>query len=197
MNCYQWLHNFSLTGMSITADIVYEEPNPNPELPPISVAITGTQTYPDVGPPYTRRGMRCGVGYDSFYARRASHISYSRFLLQTFIQANEFYPLVVTADETPQGNAGVFESGFASFPIFISGLFKPWKPEDPAFVCADGIWRKSTNVTKGLVRILAEDGTLLAVGYFDRIEPGAQITYYRPDDFETSVGTGTLNYTLT
>jgi len=197
MNCYQWLHNFSLTGMSITADIAYEEPNSDPELPPISVTISGTQTYPDVGPPYTRRGMRCGVGYDSFYARRFSHLGYQRFQLITNIQATEFYPLVITIPDSPDGHAGIFETSLDTAPIFISGLFKPWNPEDPAFVCADGIWRKSTNVTKGLVRILAEDGTLLAVGYFDRIEPGAQITYYRPDDFETSVGTGTLNYTLT
>ena len=196
MNCYEWLHNFSLSGMSITADIAYEQPNPDPELPPILVTITGTQEYPDVGPPYTRRGMRCGVGYDSFYARRDSYVGYQRFQVLTEIQATEFFPLVVSSPDEPDMHAGIFEAAFSSFPKFISGLFKPWLPDDPAFVCADGIWRKSTNVTQGLVRILAEDSTLLAVGYFDRIEPGAAITYYRPDEFEASVGAGVINYII-
>lgn len=197
MNCYEWLHNFSISGMSITADLSYEQPNPDPEQPPVLVTVSGTQTYPDVGPPYTRRGMRCGAGYDDFYARRLGYVGYSRFQVLTFIQSAENYPLVVTIPDLPDTFAGIFTSGFDSFPIFISGLFKPWRPSDPAYICADGIWRKSTNFTKGQVKILAEDGTLMAVGFYDRIEPGAEITYFKLDEYETSIGTGTLNYSIT
>jgi hypothetical protein len=37
----------------------------------------------------------------------------------------------------------------------------------------------------------------LAFGFYSRIENGAEITYYRPDDLETSIGTGTITYALT
>ena len=200
MSCYEWKYAVQLTGLTITADISYEAENPVPEEPPITISISGTQTYSDVGPPYTRRQMRCGTGFTGYYAYREQITGYGRFRLAGEISPlsfAEYYPLVVQVNEEPPTQAGIFNSGQDYAPIFPMGLFKPWKPQDPFFVCADGVWRKSTNVTKGIVRILAEDSTLLAVGYFDRIEPGASISYYQYYDAETIIGTGTMSYSIT
>lgn len=199
MNCYQWKFNVSISTISITADISYEEANVDPELPPITVTITGTQSYDDVGPPYSRKFMRCGIGADAFYASRFGIVGYQRFQISGEIgvaNLEDYYPLEVSVIDAPTIKAGVFDSSFNLYPRFPTGLFKPWKTEDPAFVCADGVWRKSTNVTKGYVRILTEEGALMAYGFFDRIESGGQITYYRPDDLETSVGTGIMSYEI-
>lgn len=187
----------NLTGMSISADCAYQLPNPDPDGDPLDVTISGMHTYPDVGPPYPRRAMRCGFGYTSFWARRSDWQSYGRFFISTFIQAYEFSPLVVTTTDMPDRAASIFVAGFDSFPIFVSGLFKPEDSDDPAYTCADGIWRKSTEITKGFLQILDESQELLVYGFYDRIENGAEITYYRPDDLENPVGTGTITYTLT
>ena len=198
VNCYEWRHSFSLTGMSISAEIYYEVDSGDPENP-ATLTISGTQTYPDVGPPYTRRGMRCGQGYDGFFARRNGLQGYERFFLTTFIQTNNGYPLTVNLEGTPIATAAVFDSSLDTFAIFPSGMFKPENTSDPFYECGFGIWTVSTGVTKGFVRILDEMAQWLAIGWFDRIGPGEVITYYRPEDFEltTPVGTGTLNYTFT
>jgi hypothetical protein len=201
MSCYEWRYNISLSGLSITANIAYEKPSPDPELPPISVTITGTQSYADVGPPYSRRQMRCGNEPGVFSASREGLTGYSRFRVNGTIAPatfEEYYPLVIQNDGEPIfEKAGIFDSSFDFYPLFPVGLFKPWNSNDSAFVCADGIWRKSTNYTKGIVRILDQESTLLAVGIFDRIEPGAIITYYQNYDLETIIGTGTMNYSIT
>jgi hypothetical protein len=201
MSCYEWRYNISLSGLSITANIAYEEPNPDPELPPISVTITGTQSYADVGPPYSRRQMRCGNEPGVFSAYREGFTGYSRFRVNGIIAPTtfeEYYPLIIQNDGDPVfEKAGIFDSSFDLYPRFPVGLFKPWNSSDSAFVCADGIWRKSTNYTKGTVRILNQESTLLAAGIFDRIEPGAIITYYQNYDSETIIGTGTMNYSIT
>lgn len=197
MNCYEWQYAINLTGMSISAECAYQLPNPDPEGDPLDVTISGMHTYPDVGPPYPRRAMRCGVAYTSWWAKRADWQSYGRFIISTLIQSNEFAPLVVSTTDEPDRNASIFVAGFGSFPIFISGLFKPMDVDDPAYVCADGIWRKSTEITKGMVQIVDDAEELLAFGFYDRIQNGAEITYFRPDDLETSIGTGTITYTLT
>jgi hypothetical protein len=193
VNCYEWRHSFSLTGMSISAEISYLDEFG------LQVTISGTQTYPDVGPPYTRRGMRCGQGYDGFFARRNGLEGYERFFLTTFIQTNNGYPLTVNLEGTPIATAAVFDSALDQFAIFPSGMFKPENSSDPFYECGFGIWTVSTGVTKGFVRIIDDAAQLLAYGWFDRIGPGEVITYYKPDDFEltTPVGTGTLNYTFT
>lgn len=197
MNCYEWQHAINLAGMSISAECAYQIPNPDPEGDPLNVTISGMHTYPDVGPPYPRRAMRCGVGYTSWYAKRSDWQSYGRFFISTLIQSNEFAPLVVTTTDQTDRYASIFVGGFGSFPIFISGLFKPMDTDDPAYVCADGVWRKSTELTKGIVQIIDDAAELLAVGFYDRIENGAEITYFRQNDLETSIGTGTITYTLT
>lgn len=196
MNCYEWRHSFTLTNMSISADISYEDASFDP---PATVTISGTQTYPDVGPPYTRRGMRCGQGYDGFYARRNDWQGWQRFGITSFIQSGDWYPLTVALDGAPITPAAVFDSSLDTFSIFPSGLFKPENSDDPAYVCADGIWRISTGVTKGFVRIIDESGQLLARGWYDRIGPGETITYFKPDDYDflTPIGTGAINYTFT
>lgn len=182
--------------MSITADCSYQIENPDDPEAPLTVTISGTQTYPDTGPPYTRRGMRCGTGYTGPFAKRLDWKSYGRFYLGTEIPSNEQFPLTVGISGEPGSTAAIYDGGFTSYPKFISGLFKPENTDDPAYVCADGIWRKSTEITKGLVQIFDDIGQWLANGYFARIESGAEITYYRPNDLENSIGTGTITYTL-
>jgi hypothetical protein len=202
MSCYEWRYNISLSGLSITADIAYEEPSPDPELPPISITIVGTQTYSDVGPPYSRRTMRCGNEPGVLSAYREGVSSYFRFRVDGIVAPTtyeESYPLVIENDNEPLFyKAGVFDSSESFYPIFPMGLFKPWDSSDPAYVCADGIWRKSTNYTKGFLRILTEEGIWLATGVYDRIEPGGAVSYYKFDDmaFETIIGTGTMDYII-
>lgn len=197
MNCYEWQHQINLTGMSISANCAYQIPNPDPEGAPLDVTITGAHSYPDVGPPYPRRAMRCGTGYTSYYAKRSNWTGWDRFYILTSIQSYEFSPLVVTTTDNPDRSASILTGGFSSFPTFISGLFKPEDTDDPSYVCADGVWRKSTEITKGFVQIVDELEEPLAFGFYNRIENGAEITYYRPDDLETSIGTGTITYALT
>jgi hypothetical protein len=193
VNCYEWRHSFSLTEMSISAEISYLDEFGE------TVTISGTQTYPDVGPPYTRRGMRCGQGYSTFYARRQGVEGYSRFVLETFIQSDNGYPLSVTINGDQTATAAVYNSSVDEIPLFLSGLFKPENSSDPFYECGFGIWTVSTGVTKGFVRIINDMAEVLAIGWFDRIGPGETITYYKPDDynFETPIGTGTINYTFT
>lgn len=193
VNCYEWRHSFSLTGMSISAEISYLDEFG------LQVTISGTQTYPDVGPPYTRRGMRCGQGYDGFFARRNGLQGYERFFLTSYIQTNNGYSLTVNLEGAPIATAAVFDSTLDNFAIFPSGMFKPENTSDPFYECGFGIWTTSTGVTKGFVRIIDDAAQLLAYGWFDRIGPGETITYYKPDDYDfaTPIGTGTLNYTFT
>lgn len=197
VNCYEWRHSFSLTGMSISAEISYQVDSGDPENP-ATLTISGTQTYPDVGPPYTRRGMRCGQGYDGPYARRNDWRGYERFFITTEIQTNNWYPLTVNLEGAPIATAAVFDSTQDTFAIFPSGMFKPENTSDPFYACGFGIWTTSTGVTKSFVRIIDDMAQWLAIGWFDRIGPGEVITYYKPDDYEftTPVGTGTLNYTF-
>jgi hypothetical protein len=198
MNCYEWQHQISLSGMSISANCSYEVENPNDPAAPITITISGEATWPDVAPPYNRRGMRCGSGYDKQYARRSGWNNLDRFYIITGVQADITYPLEVTSsDGSPLRMAGVFGSAVSNIPFFISGLYKPEDPSDPFYACGFGVWSKSTEVTKGIVFIIAEDGEQLAIGLFPRIEPSGEITYYRDFSFDTAIGTGTMNYTLT
>jgi hypothetical protein len=181
--------------MSISAEIYYEIDSGDPENP-ITVTISGTQTYPDVGPPYTRRGMRCGQGYNKWYARRNDWRGYERFFVTTEIQTNQWYPLDLNG---MTGGASIFELS-SGRPIFISGMFKPENSSDPFYECGFGIWSTSTGITTGVyLEIRDEMDQVLALGALDRIGPGETVTYYKPEDFErtTPVGTGTLNYTFT
>ena len=198
MNCYEWQHQIKLSGMSITADCSYEVENPdNPETP-ITITISGSSTWPDVEPPYTRRGMRCGVGYDSFYAKRANWTGWERFFIIAGVQAEVTYPIEIVSSETGViGMAGIFGSAVEGIAQFVSGVYKPEDTSDPFYACGFGVWSKSTEVTKGAVFIYSDSNELLATGFYDQIEPGAEITYYRPYEFETPIGTGTINYTLT
>ena len=179
--------------MSISAEISYLDEYG------FQVTISGTQTYPDVGPPYTRRGMRCGQGYDGFFARRNGLQGYERFFLTSYIQTNNGYPLTVNLEGAPIATAAVFDNTLDNFAIFPSGMFKPENTSDPYYECGFGIWTVSTGVTKGFVRIIDDAAQLLAYGWFDRIGPSETITYYKSDDynFETPIGTGTLNYIFT
>ena len=201
MNCYEWRHNVSLSAMSITANIAYNQPNPDPEQPPIPVTITGTQTYSDVGPPYSRKSMRCGFSYEKFHAVKQGLVGYTRFIINGEIAPKlreDYYPLDISIPDSPTVKAGIFDSAFDLYPQFPTGLFKPWISEDPAFVCADGVWRKSTAITKGSVRILTEESAIVAYGFYDRIESGAVVTYFLPDDYEfqNPIGTGTISYDI-
>ena len=198
MNCYEWQHQISLSGMSITADCSYEVDDPNDPANKIDITISGTQTYPDTAGPYPRRALRCGVAYGKPYVKRSDwRLNYGRFFLSTEIPSSDINPLTVTTDGVAGTAAAIYDAGFTNYPKFISGLFKPENTSDPAYVCADGVWRKSTEITKGAVQILSEFGDWLAIGFFPRIESGAVVTYYLPDDRDNPIGTGTIAYTLT
>jgi hypothetical protein len=139
--------------------------------------------------------MRCAA-YTGFWARRRNWSGLDRFVIDTNIQPTVFSPLQVFIDEFEAPNAAVFAiSSSVDFQLFISGFFKPTNTEDPLYVCADGVWRKSTGYTETLLRLESPD--VSATGIIERIEPGAAITFFRTDDPETQIGTGTLNYTLT
>lgn len=197
MNCYEWRHNISLSGMSLSVQCSYQIPAPDGRL--LDVNISGMHTYPDVSGPYPKKAMRCGINswspYGKWYALRAGYKSYDRFLITTWVQSNEWDPITVTVtDENPR-KATIFTQQGA-FPSFISGLFKPENSDDPAYTCAYGIWSKSKEVTKGGLYVQDQFGELLVNGRWDRIQNGAEINYFRPDDPETSVGTGVMTYVL-
>lgn len=200
MSCFEWKYNVQLSGLSVTANITYEEPNEDPSLPPVNVLISGSQLYDNVGPPYDRRQMRCGIQFKTFYAYRAGFTGYRKFWIDGDIAPSTYegyYPLDVTFDGEGDIKAGIFSAYFDLYPTFPTGLFKPWKETDPAFPCAQGVWSKSKNITKGQVKILTNEGVAMAFGFYDRIESGAEITYFKPDDLENSIGTGNIFYTIT
>lgn len=198
MNCYEWQHNISLSGMSISADCSYQIPDPNDPQTLIDVTISGIQTYPDTAGPYPRRALRCGVAYGKPYAKRSDwRLNYGRFFLITDIESNNGNPLTVTMTNTADSFAAIYDGGFSLYPKFIGGLFKPEDTSDPAYVCADGVWRKSTEITGGGVQIISETGEVLAFGIFPKIENGAEITYFQTYDLDNPVGTGIVSYTLT
>lgn len=197
MNCYEWQHQISLSGMSISANCSYEAENPNDPATPITITISGESTWPDVAPPYNRRGMRCGSGYDKQYARRSGWRNLDRFYIIAGVQADVTYPIEVTSsDGGAPRMAGIFGSAVTDFAFFVSGLYKPEDPADPFYACGFGVWTKSTEITKGAIFINAEDGELLAIGLYPKIEPGGEITYYRDFSFDTPIGSGAMNYTL-
>ena len=198
MNCYEWQHNISLSGMSISADCSYEIDDPSDPANKLNVTISGIQTYPDTAGPYPRRALRCGVAYGKPYAKRSDwRLNYGRFVLVSDIQSDNGNPLTVTMTNAADSYAAIYDGGFLLYPKFIGGLFKPEDTSDPAYVCADGVWRKSTEITKGAVQIFSESGDWLAVGFFQKIENGAEITYFQPYDRDNAIGTGAISYTLT
>lgn len=187
--------------MSISANCSYEVENPNDPNTPITITISGEATWPDVAPPYARRGMRCGInggGYEGKeFARREGWNGLSRFFITVEVQSSIAYPLEVTSSEGGMPIMAGFFYGFRNIPLFISGLYKPEDPTDPFYSCGLGVWTKSTEVTKGIIPIVTEDGEQLAIGLYPKIEPGGEITYYKDFAFDTAIGTGTMNYTLT
>jgi hypothetical protein len=197
MNCYEWQHNITLTEMSVSVNCSYQEPNPDNPESPIEITIQGTQTWPDVGPPYPRKAMRCATGYQSFWAKKSNWNGLGRFFIYTNIQSDSYFSLQVSRSDGQEFQAAVHDLGTDyALQLFVSGYFKPENEDDPFWVCGDGVWRKSTGVTKAFFGISSEDGELLAIGEIPRIESGAQITFFRPDETEESIGTGTLNYNL-
>lgn len=183
--------------MSISADCSYEEENPSDPSNPITITISGEATWPDVSPPYTRKGMRCGIGYNQEYARRFGSSGLSRFYINAEISSDPAYPLdVVYSDGGFPKKAGFFW-GFTLTPAFVSGFYKPEDTNDPFYACGFGAWSKSTEVTKGIIPIITEERGIVAIGKYPRIEPGGQITYYKDFDYSAVVGTGTMNYKLT
>jgi hypothetical protein len=184
--------------MSISANCSYEVENPDDPSTPETITISGQSTWPDVAPPYNRRGMRCGSGYNKAFARRNGSANLNRFYITTFVVASVYYPLEVNSSTGgPVRKAGIFGNAVFETPFFISGLYKPEDTSDPFYACGFGVWSNSTEVTKGAVFINAEDGEQLAIGLYPKIEPGGEITYYKDFSFQTQIGTGTMNYTLT
>jgi hypothetical protein len=203
MNCYEWQHQISLSGMSISANCSYEIEDPFDPTLKYQITISGEMTYPDASPPYARRGMRCGIRGGGYAGKqpafRAGHIGLNRFTIIAEVQPNNYYPLEVNISSGGLPTyAGIRTSAFTNIPLFLSGLYKPEDQTDPFYACGFGVWSKSKDYTSGAVFVHAEsDDELLVVGLYERIEPGGQITYYRLDDLTQPVGGGTMSYTLT
>lgn len=117
--------------------------------PPVerNLSAVGETEFFDVSPPHSRRGMRCGEGYTGGYAKRQNWEGYGRFFLevQTAPQSGE----IGIEQTTDQGTLPLTNYAWASENnSFVSGMYKPWKTQDPAYECANGVWTKSTKFTK-------------------------------------------------
>lgn len=148
MNCYEWRHQIEISGMKISCEASWQTTNELVD-PPEAVSLTasGETEFGDITPPTSRRGMRCGEGYTSTYARRRDWKGYGRFELKTGTGPTVGGITVTsTSYEEPYiiSDSAVASENYS----FVSGLYEPWLPSDPAYVCAKGIWSKSTEYTK-------------------------------------------------
>jgi len=148
MNCYEWRHQLNVSGMKISCNASWQTTN-DLLFPPetVTLASSGETQFTDITPPDSRRGIRCNVGYTSGYARRSDWQGYGRFNIYTLTGPTG---IGVEVTSTVQGESSIISSNAVASQdgSFVSGMYEPWIPNDPSYVCAKGIWTKSTEFTK-------------------------------------------------
>ena len=158
MNCREWRHNLTITGMTISVDATWT----TTDVYGISYNFSakGTTTYRDMAKPTSKKEMICFgdnrvKNYSNPVAIRSAITGWQRFVVdaRTGPSTPPKIDIKQIYDEEPtdvcMGDVVDTPYGFTSP---LKGLYKPWNESDPWYTCATNIWNRFTE-TRGTLAV--------------------------------------------